>query len=169
MNRNRFRLALEQLRPAQWERFEALASEFLIDDYPGLRTTAAPSGDGGRDAKLWSPTGDEDVVIQYSVRQDWASKITQTVASMKRNFPDARSLVYATNQVIGAAADEQVKRIRKEHQIYVDVRDQNWFLERVNSSRTRESAAEALGVEIVDPFLASAGRDRAKGAGADIV
>lgn len=157
MNRNRFRLALEQLRPAQWERFEELASEFLIDDYPGLRTTAAPSGDRGRDAKLWSPAGDEDVVIQYSVRQDWAAKINETVASMKKNFPEARSLVYATNQVIGAAGDEQVKTIRKEHQVYVDICDQNWLLERVNSSRTREAAAEALAVEIVDPFLASAG------------
>lgn len=157
MNRNRFRLALEQLRPAQWERFEELASAFLIDEYPGLRTTASPSGDGGRDARLWSPTGDEDVVIQYSVQHDWSAKITQTVASMEKNFPDARSLVYVTNQVVGAAADEQVQRIRKKHEIYLDIRDQYWFLERMDSSRARESAAEALAIEIVDPFLARAG------------
>src|SRR4051794_25684669 len=107
MNRNRFRLAMEQLRPAQWERFEQLASEFLIDDYPGLRTTASPSGDGGRDAKLFTPEGDEDVAIQYSVRVDWTTKINETVTAMRKNFPDAVVLVYATNQVIGAAADKQ--------------------------------------------------------------
>ncbi len=79
MNPNRFRLALGQLRPAQWERFEQLASAFLVDDYPGLRTTASPPGDRGRDAKLVQPDGEAGVVLQYSVREDWPTKLTQSV------------------------------------------------------------------------------------------
>jgi hypothetical protein len=66
-------------------------------------------------------------------------------------------LIYATNQVIGAAADELVADVRKRQRLFIDVRDQNWFLERANSSRARETAAEGLAAEIVDPFLASEG------------
>jgi hypothetical protein len=157
VNPNRFRLALEQLRPAQWERFEQLASAFLVDDYPGLRTTASPSGDGGRDAKLVQPQGDDAVVIQYSVRADWPTKISQTLKAMRKNFPDADQLIYVTNQVIGATADKQLRKIRKDHGVFVDIRDQNWFLERVNTTISREEAAEALAVEIADAFLARKG------------
>ncbi len=32
---------------------------------------------------------------------------------MKRNFPEADQLIYVTNQVIGAAADKQIRKIRK--------------------------------------------------------
>jgi hypothetical protein len=155
MHRARFELALERLRPAHWERFEQLASEFLVDEYPNLRTTAAPSGDKGRDARLWQPGHDDAVVLQFSVQQDWRGKIRDTAGTVQKNFGDARILIYVTNQVIGAAADDLPPKIRRDFGLYLDICDQSWFLERVNSTPGREAAAELLAQEVVDPYLAS--------------
>src|SRR5829696_4521937 len=154
IRRPRFELALERLRPAQWERFEQFASEFLVEEYPDLRTLVAPSGDRGRDAKLWSPAGDESIVFQYSLRDDWRAKLREAAATVAKNFPDAEVLKYATNQVIGAAGDAVVRDIRSEHGLFVDVLDRNWFLDRANASRARETAAESLAMDIADPYLA---------------
>lgn len=75
----RFVFALERAKPSDWERFEKLASEFLAPEWPSIRTVATPSGDGGRDAELFSPDGDPSVLIQYSVAEDWERKIKDTL------------------------------------------------------------------------------------------
>ena len=69
MNRTRFELALRELGPGQWERFEQLASQFLADDLDDLRTMASPSGDRGRDAELFTGE-DPTALVQYSVASD---------------------------------------------------------------------------------------------------
>jgi hypothetical protein len=55
MNINLFKLALDRLKPSDWEDFERLASDFLAAEFTNLRTMAHPSGDGGRDSELFSP------------------------------------------------------------------------------------------------------------------
>jgi hypothetical protein len=53
VSRARLELALAQIPPAAWDDFEKFASEFLIADFPDLRTMARPAGDKGRDADVF--------------------------------------------------------------------------------------------------------------------
>lgn len=158
MKTERFRLALRELKPADWERFEQLASIFLAAEFNDLRTLAASSGDGGRDAILFTPRAHPSVVIQYSVTDEWRKKIRGTIQRLQEKFPDqARVLVYATNQRIGADADELRSELLKKQNLHLDIRDLNWFLERVNADAQREQAAEDLATVVVDPFLVGEG------------
>lgn len=90
MHSDRFRLALRELKPSDWERFEQLASVFLAADFSALRTLAAPSGDSGRDGVIFAPTGDSHVAIQYSVAEDWRKKIRSTVKRLEDLDADIR-------------------------------------------------------------------------------
>lgn len=153
----RLELALDRLQPSDWERFERLASAFLASDFDQLRTVASPSGDEGRDAELFSPEDDPTVVAQYSVAKDWQAKINATVRRIKVTIPKALVLIYVSNKVIGAGADALKKTLRVKHGLALDVRDRNWFLERVLESTGRQKAAEELAQIIVDPYLASVG------------
>src|SRR5688572_20773007 len=100
MKTNRFDFALERLGSSDWEKFEKLASIFMAADFPDLRTMASPSGDGGRDAILFSPRDDASVVLQYSVTEYWDTKIQNTAKRILEQFPDVGLLIYVTNQVI---------------------------------------------------------------------
>ncbi|SFC39847.1 hypothetical protein [Massilia yuzhufengensis] len=156
MNSNRLELALDRLKPSDWERFEKLASAFLIDEFTHIRTVAFPGGDDGRDAELFSPTQEPSIVFQYSVTPKWNTKIKATVKRLKSTLPNTLMLIYVSNQVIGAAADDLKKTYRQEG-LTLDVRDKNWFIERVNSTMQRQAAAEELSSVIVDPLLAKSG------------
>jgi hypothetical protein len=157
MHDARFSLGLDWLGPADWEIFEQLASTFLAVEFTELRTTASPSGDRGRDAFLFIPESDPSVAIQYSVSEDWRGKINDTVRTIEKEHPDVRVLVYATNQAIGAKADDLVTTLRRKRNIHVDVRDRQWFLERKETSAATEAAAERLATRIVDPALQDKG------------
>ncbi len=154
---NRLQLALERLKPSDWHNFEKLASAFLAFEFDDLRTTASPSGDDGRDSELFSPAGDPSVLLQYSVRRDWGRKIRQTLKRIQKTFPCAHVLVFASNQEIGASGDSLKREARKKYAVSLDLRDRNWFVERVLGSAPREKAAEELSCAIVDPYLAAAG------------
>lgn len=155
MKRERLDLALERLKGSQWGRFEEFASEFLSGEFPNLRTVASPSGDQGRDAELFSEADNSSVLLQYSVRADWESKIRETAERLSETLPEAQVLIYATNQIVGANGDSLRKQLREEHRLHLDIRDRNWFLERRNSGAQQEGAAESLAEDIVDPYLAS--------------
>lgn len=159
MQSDRFRLALRELKPSDWERFEQLASVFLAADFSELRTLAAPSGDGGRDAAIFSPSGQTHVAIQYSVAEDWKKKIRATVKRLDEleGNADIRILIYVTNQRIGAEADSLKSELLTGKGLVIDVRDASWFLERSDADEARACAAEKLAAAIVDPFLASEG------------
>ena len=154
---HRLEFALERLQPSDWHRFEKLASSFLASEFDDLRTTASPSGDSGRDSDLFVPAAEPRVLLQYSVAADWRAKIHKTVERIQEAFPDALVLVFVSNQVIGALADPLKRQVRQDNGISLDVRDRNWFVERVLGSSLREQAAEELAQTIVDPYLASAG------------
>ncbi len=156
MNTQRFSLALERLQSDQWARFEHFASKFLTTDYTSLRTVANASGDLGRDSELFSPAGDPTVLLQYSVTENWQKKIRETAKRIKENFKDAVILIYVTNQLIGAKADDLKKGIRSEHKLILDIHDRSWFADRVSGAE-REKIAEELAADIVDPYLASRG------------
>src|SRR6478752_6092218 len=70
----RLSLALERIGPGDWEIFEKFASEFLAVEYPTLRTMAAPNGDKGRDAEIFTIDGVPKVAFQYSVTASWKTK-----------------------------------------------------------------------------------------------
>ena len=115
------------------------------------------SGDGGRDSELFAPDSEPNVALQYSVSADWASKISQTASRIQETFPDVTLLIYVSNRVIGAEADQIKGRLRRDHGISLDVRDRSWFVDRVLGSIAREKASEELANAIVDPYLASVG------------
>jgi hypothetical protein len=154
MKRPRIELALERLGSGDWQRFEKFASEFLVSEIPELRTVASASGDEGRDAELFSPADDPTVVLQYSVATDWPSKIKRTAIKIKTTFPKAIILIYVTSQTIGAKGDKLKSEIRRQGLI-LDIRDKNWFAERIIGDSQREAIAESLAEEIVDPYLGS--------------
>ena len=157
MSRKRLELALRELQAPNWERFERFASEFLAAELPDLRTVASPAGDEGRDAELFSPAGDTVQVLQYSVTTSWKQKIRNTAKRITNTIPSAQLLIYVTNQLIGAEADEAKRELRREFRLHLDVRDRNYFLERYQRSPQTEAAAEALATDIVDPYLKSNG------------
>lgn len=157
MNTKRFELALDRLQSSDWAPLERIASIFLAAEFDNLRTVASSSGDGGRDSELFSPQDEPKVVAQYSVAKDWQAKINATVRRLKETFPEILILIYVTNKQIGADADELKKTLRTKHGISLDVRDKNWFCERVNDSLARQVAAEELACAFVDPYLSSYG------------
>ncbi|MEV7644972.1 hypothetical protein AB0O32_34130 [Streptomyces rubiginosohelvolus] len=153
MTRQRLRLALQTLDAGDWLTFEQFAADFLAVEYPSLRTMAATKGDKGRDGQLFTPDEEPTDMVQYSVTQDWKSKINQTLKRLAENFEDIRRLIYATNQEIGPSADELKSSIMREKGVILDVRDANWFLERRETNAQRSKASEDLCRAIVDPLL----------------
>jgi len=153
MNVNLFRLALERLQPSDWAHFERLSSDFLVPEFPSLRTMAHPSGDGGRDSELFSPEGQPLVAIQYSVTQDWRTKVRRTATRLAEEHPAVRILVYMSNQQIGGQGDD-LKRELMQNGLMLDPRDRNWFLERTLTDAVRENAARELIDTIARPYLA---------------
>jgi len=152
MNRKIFELALERTRSSDWEYFEELSSNFLASEFDSLRTMASPSGDGGRDSELFSPDGVTHVAVQYSVTKDWDAKIRKTLKKLLENFSDIKVLIYTTNQIIGAKGDS-IKQKCLIDGISLDIRDQNWFLERFELDDTKYSAAHTIVNIIAKPYL----------------
>jgi hypothetical protein len=153
----RFALALERLSSGDWLDFERFAAAFLAPEYPSLRTTASPSGDRGRDGQMYSVEEEPHTVVQYSVAQDWASKIRATIKRLAETIPSTRTLIYATNQIIGPAADDLVSEVRRQHSIALDIRDRNWFVEREDTYPQRSIAADDLATRYVNPLLVERG------------
>jgi hypothetical protein len=152
MNISLFKMALERLEPSDWAHFEQLCSAFLVPEFPNLRTMAHPSGDGGRDSELFSPEGKPFIAAQYSITDDWKSKIRQTVKRLLSTFPTIRILLYMSNRQIGGQVDELKKELLDQG-ISLDSRDRNWFIERASTNEVRESAAIELIDRIAKPYL----------------
>lgn len=154
MNIKRFELTLERIQPSDWREFEKLASTFLASEFEVFVSTASNSGDGGRDGELYR-TDEPTVVAQFSVTEDWNKKIYDTVKRLNVTFPDALVLIYMTNREIGALGDSIKKNLRKNHGISLDIRDKNWFCERLNLSQANQIKAEELAKGLVDPILST--------------
>jgi hypothetical protein len=154
MSSNQLRFALEKLSSGDWETFERFCSKFLVPEFPSLRTTATPSGDMGRDAELYINDSEPLTCLQYSVSQDWKTKIEHTVDSIVRNKPECSFLIYCTSQQIGAKGDK-LKNITRQNKINLDIRDREWFCEREDSYPERQSAANELCDSILPEFLSS--------------
>src|SRR6266516_1917267 len=149
----RFKLALLRVDGTQWRAFEQLATVFLADEYPSLRPMASESGDEGMDATLFQPTDDPDVILQFSVRQDWAAKVTHTCNRLKKTAPSTTMLVFVTNQEVSPRAGDLKKRVRANYGMFLDIRDAEWFLAQRNRSRAVEAEATTFSELIADPIL----------------
>lgn len=163
MPNGRLALALRELESADWLLFERFVSEFLAVEFPSLRTTAAPSGDGGRDGELVRLDGAPRTAFQYSLRKDWSAKISQTKTRLAETMPQVNHIIYCTNQSIGPAGDELIAAFRADG-VALEIRDQSWFVDRENSYPQRQVAAEDLASRIVDPLLHREGISRSLGA-----
>lgn len=152
LNRKLLELALERLRSSDWESFEELSSAYLASDFGELRTMASPSGDGGRDSELFSPSGVVPIVVQYSVSTDWKTKIRKTIARIVSTKPDTRILIYMTNQTVGAKADD-LRSGAIASGLFLDVRDKNWFLERFQADEVKYKASCELVDRHAMPYL----------------
>jgi len=157
MSRARLSLALERMGPGDWLEFERFAAEFLAPEYPSLRTTASQHGDRGRDGQLYIVDEEPNTMIQYSVASDWDAKIRRTVRRLRETLPSTRRLIYLTNQVVGAKADDLVSEFRREARIALDIRDRNWFVEREVTYPQREIIAVEIAKKFVDPLLVERG------------
>lgn len=150
---------------SDWQEFERFAAEFLAVEFPSLRTMASAAGDKGRDGELFRPDEAAAVAVQYSVAKDWADKIRRTVRRLADTLPDITQLVYATSQVVGPGADTLVGELRREFNLFLDVRDRSWFVERELTAPQREAASEELATRFVDPLLTSRGLKERPGRG----
>lgn len=153
MSRERLELALAQIPPGAWEDFEQFASEFLIADFPGLRTMARPAGDEGRDADIFDVDAAGRIKLQYSVTVGWRSKILKTVERLKDYKPKPTHLIYVTNQQIGPEADDLKRDVFADHNIVLDVRDRSYFLDRRDHTIAARAASEVLEQKFVAPLL----------------
>lgn len=169
MNREQFEFALSHLNSSHWQWFEELAAEFLVSDYPDIRTTACVHGDRGRDGYLMAEEADAHVIFQYSVAADWDAKIRGTAKKIHDNFPTAKWLVYATNRQIGADGDDVKQALRTKWGLNLDILDASWFLERRNGTPGREAAAIDLFDRVGKPILESKGFYETKATALDTV
>ncbi len=128
-----------------------------------MRTTAAAGGDKGRDGELYRPEEVPDVAVQYSVAKDWNGKIRATVKRLAETMPDVTQLIYATNQVIGPAADSLISELRRGSGLSLDIRDRSWFVERELTAPQREIAGQELARRFVDPLLSARGVKQRQG------
>ena len=91
---------------------------------------------------------------QYSVSKDWQSKNSaHRVSRLSTTHPKVQWLIFVSPLRIGAEADDLRKASRRDHHMTVDIRDQNWFVERKERSATTRTAAERLSRQVVDPLL----------------
>lgn len=153
----RFQWALDQLDPTQWRLFERLATVIMSAEFPSLRPVAAMSGDGGVDAMLFATEADPTVLLQFSVRKDYSSKIEETCQRLKKTHPAAQVLIYVTNQEIGPRSIALRAKTRSVHGLHLDPRDRDWLVGARNSSPATSDEAEALAHAVVDPLLGSSG------------
>jgi len=152
MNIDQFKLALNHTEASDWAHFERLCSAFLVSEYSTLRTMANPSGDGGRDSELFASDKAPLVAFQYSVTSGWRAKIRQTATRLSEEHPNIKILIYMSNHQIGGAADD-LRAELLEAGFMLDIRDQNWFLERTHTDAVRENAAKELFDRIGKPYL----------------
>lgn len=152
MNINLFKLSFELLESSDWAIFERLCSAFLSVEHGTLRTMANPSGDGGRDSELFCPSEKPIIVAQYSIQENWRDKIKKTSERLLKEFPSVHIFIYLSNQVIGAGADD-LRVLLMNKNIYLDIRDRNWFLERATIGEARQVAAEEMIKRIALPYL----------------
>jgi hypothetical protein len=157
VSRERLELALTQIPSSAWEDFERFASEFLIADFPDLRTMARAAGDEGRDAEVFSVDKAGKIKLQYSVTVGWRAKIGQTVDRLKDFKPKPTVLVYVTNQQIGPEADDLKRTVLANDGIVLDVRDRSYFMDRRDHTIAGRAASEVLERKFVEPLLTSQG------------
>lgn len=135
--------ALSLLDHESWGTFERLCSAFLSCDFPDVRTMASSSGDGGRDAELFVAASSPNVIFQYSVTKNWRQKIISTKDRIKQTFPDRKWIIYLTNKKIGSEADALKRELMTEGYL-LDIRDYNWFLDKMYSNNTTQRKADEL-------------------------
>lgn len=154
MSNHRLEFALDQLTYEHWSSFEKFCSEFLVREFPTLRTTASANGDKGRDGELFQTPGQPRVVFQYSVTQDWKSKIKNTLSTLGENFTDIRRLIYCTSRGIPSSGQDELKtRAWADYEVNLDIRDASFFVERSSDSAPQSTASEELCVAVADPKL----------------
>jgi len=153
----RFAKALEGLDHRNWQLFEEIASKFLADEFPNLRSLADTSGDGGRDGVLFASSDLPSLALQYSVTEGVSAKIRATAKTLDEKHKNVTNLIFVTPRSVSTAVkDEEVAYLRKHYQLHLDIRDASWFIDREDRSPSTRKAADLAARRIVDPLLQSA-------------
>lgn len=147
---DRLRFALKHLRTVDWEAFEEFCGAWLAGSFPDLRRIGGV-GDKGRDAVFLAETMAE-VVVQISIQANWKSKIHGTIKRLREADISCKSLIYMTNQEIGPKADDLKAELLSEG-ISLDIRDNTYFLDRIDQTQANSAASVALCQRVVDPLL----------------
>lgn len=150
---DQLRVALDNVRPSDWDMFQDFASAFLVSDFPTLRPIGG-TNDKGRDAVLFEPDPAQAarVVLQYSLREDWPVKIRQTVDRLKEKEIPCTVLVYATSRQIGTRSDDLEAELRDQG-IALAIRDRDWWVARAGRDQLTRNACQALKQRVLGRIL----------------
>jgi hypothetical protein len=141
---DQLRVALNNLRPSDWDTFEDFAGSFLLSDFQSLRPIAG-TNDKGRDGVLFAPDPQHasEVVLQYSLVEDWRSKILATIARLEQKSIPCSVLVYATSRHVGPESDALENQLR-EKGIVLSMRDREWWVIRAGRDEITRHATEQM-------------------------
>lgn len=150
---DQLRVALNNLRPGDWDAFEDFAGSFLLSDFPTLRPIAG-TNDKGRDGVLFAPDPQHPsaVVLQYSLVEDWRSKILNTLTRLNEKDIPCAVLVYATSRHIGPDSDALEKELR-ERGIHLSMRDREWWVIRAGRDEITRHATEQIKALVLGRML----------------
>jgi hypothetical protein len=150
---DQLRVALNNLRPSDWDRFQDFASAFLLSDFPSLRPIGG-TNDKGRDAVLFAPDPDQPakVVFQYSLVEDWRGKVRGTLKRLQEKSIPCAVLIYATSRDIGSQSDALESELRNEG-IALSIRDREWWVVRAGRDQQTRHAAKQLKDQVLGRIL----------------
>ncbi len=150
---DQLRVALNNLRPSDWDAFQDFASAFLLSDFPALRPIGG-TNDKGRDAVLFEPDPQQqaEAVLQYSLVEDWKGKINKTVARLDEKDIRCSVLIYATSRDIGSSSDELERELRDKG-IALSLRDREWWVVRAGRDQGTRHACDQLKTRVLGRML----------------
>ena len=105
INPERLKLALERIGSSDGDLWEEFSNAFLASEFPQLRPVGGMH-DKGRDAFLYEAADEPGVFLQYSVQEDFRTKVRCTVLDLRANRFELRQLSYCSPQEIIKEADE---------------------------------------------------------------
>lgn len=150
---DQLRISLNNLRSSDWDLFQDFASAFLVSDFPLLRPIGG-TNDKGRDGVMFEPDPQQtaQVVLQYSVAEDWKAKIRATVKRLDEKGIPCTVLIYATSRDIGPASDEIEAELR-DRGIALGIRDREWWVIRAGRDQGTRHASAALKERVLGRML----------------
>lgn len=124
--------------PMDWSKLEALAYDVLVaDDFPSLRKIGGV-GDDGMDAveeAFYDAKRKVTTVIQVTSAQGQKTKVSDTLAKLKKNGIESKKLVFLTRHPVTAGKRTEMIDSADEQGVTLDVRDQSYLVTQLSKNR----------------------------------